>query len=104
ETMKNKLLPLAELIMPNMVEAMFLLDGEPVETLKDIGRAAVQLHDLGPKNVLIKGGRLKGDSATDILFDGQDFWHFETARIDTPNTSGAGDTISAAVAAYRAQG
>lgn len=104
EALKKNLLPMAELIMPNMLEAMFLIDGKPIETQEDIKKAAVKLHALGPKNVFIKGGQLKGDTATDILFDGKDFYNFETPRIDTKNTSGAGDTISAAIAAYLAQG
>lgn len=102
EALKEKIFPLASLIMPNMLEASFLLHESPVQTIKDMKEAAVKLHRMGPKNVLVKGGRLDG-YATDVLFDGQSFWLFETPRIPTLNTSGAGDTVSAAATAFLAQ-
>ncbi len=103
EALKEKLFPLASLIMPNMLEASLLLDERPIKSIKDMKNAALTLYRMGPKNVLIKGGRLDGH-ATDVLFDGQSFWLFETPRIPTLNTSGAGDTISAAATAFLAQG
>ncbi len=103
EAMKSHLLPQAELITPNMPEASILLDGMPIHTVDDMKVAAVALHQLGPKQILLKGGRL-GDFATDVLYDGTDFWLFETPRVDTENTSGAGDTISAAITTFLARG
>ena len=71
--------------------------------LAQMETAARAIHDLGPSWVLIKGGRAEED-VVDLLFDGrQPFW-FRSARIETSNTHGSGDTLSAAICAFRAQG
>lgn len=103
EVLKEKLLPQATVITPNMPEASFLLDGRSIKQVEDLKRAAVDLHKLGPTYVLVKGGRLEGP-AIDVLFDGQTFTTFEAPRIDTVNTSGAGCSYSAAITAYVAKG
>ncbi|WP_188456088.1 bifunctional hydroxymethylpyrimidine kinase/phosphomethylpyrimidine kinase [Virgibacillus oceani] len=103
EAMRDKLIPLATIITPNMPEASFLLDGRTLNNVDDLKQAAVELHQLGPKYVLVKGGRLKGP-AIDILYDGKTFTSFEALRIDTVNTSGAGCTYSAAITAELAKG
>ena len=67
--------------------------------------AAVKIHALGAKHVLIKGGaKLGTDKAIDILYDGKEFTVFETAKIDTTYTHGAGCTYAAAITAGLAQG
>lgn len=96
------LLPLAELITPNRHEAA-LLAGVPVESRTEMATAARQLHALGPQNVLIKGGR-EGNEVIDVLFDGVSTTWWRTSRIDTNNTHGSGDTLSAAVCVFLAQG
>ena len=53
--------------------------------------------------MLIKGFR-DGDDLVDVLFDGQTFTDFRQPRIDTANTHGSGDTLSAAICAFLAQG
>ncbi|ASN07476.1 bifunctional hydroxymethylpyrimidine kinase/phosphomethylpyrimidine kinase [Virgibacillus necropolis] len=103
DAMKEKLLPLATIITPNMPEASFLLDGRALASVSDLKQAAMDLHELGPKYVLVKGGRLKGP-AIDVLYDGSRFTTFEAPRIDTVHTSGAGCTYSAAIAAELAKG
>ncbi|WP_106494974.1 bifunctional hydroxymethylpyrimidine kinase/phosphomethylpyrimidine kinase [Lentibacillus sp. Marseille-P4043] len=103
EAMKRKLLPLATIITPNMPEASFLLDERKLTNVEDLKQAAVDLHHLGPKYVLVKGGRLEGP-AIDVLYDGESFTTFEAPRIDTVNTSGAGCTYSAAITAQLAKG
>ncbi|WP_099156527.1 bifunctional hydroxymethylpyrimidine kinase/phosphomethylpyrimidine kinase [Virgibacillus ndiopensis] len=103
EAMKDKLIPLATIITPNMPEASFLLDERPLTSVDDLKQAAVDLHKLGPKFVLLKGGRLKGP-AIDVLYDGKELTTLEAPRIDTIHTSGAGCTYSAAITAHLAKG
>jgi hydroxymethylpyrimidine/phosphomethylpyrimidine kinase len=96
------LFPLAALITPNRAEATLLLD-MPVNTLADGETAVRRLHDLGPKNVLLK--RLPHeDRFVDLFFDGAQIVRLETAVLPTHNTHGAGDTLSAAVCAFLARG
>lgn len=103
EAMKKRLIPLATIITPNIPEARFLLDDRPITNVEELKQAAIDLYELGPKFVLVKGGRLEGP-AIDVLYDGQNLTLFEAPRIDTVNTSGAGCTYSAAIAAYLAKG
>jgi hydroxymethylpyrimidine/phosphomethylpyrimidine kinase len=95
-------LPLAEVVTPNLHEASVLAD-IPVATEAEMQEAARRIHALGPRHVLVKGGHLK-DSATDILYDGRAFTRYAAARLDSQNTHGTGCTYSAAIAAGLAHG
>jgi hydroxymethylpyrimidine/phosphomethylpyrimidine kinase len=97
------LLPLAAIITPNLPEAEVLL-GREVRTLADQRRAARDLHALGPRAVVVKGGHGGGDQAIDVLFDGHELIDFEATRIQSQNTHGGGCTFSAAIAAHLARG
>ena len=97
------LLPLAELITPNLVETAVLLQTSSIDSYTKLRHAATRLHEIGAKNVLIKGFR-DGDDLVDVLFDGQTFTDFRQPRLQTENTHGSGDTLSAAIAAFLAQG
>lgn len=55
------------------------------------------------KAIVVKGGHHIGN-AVDVLFDGENFYHFETSRIDTKNTHGTGCTFSSAIASQLAKG
>lgn len=101
--MRNELLPLATIITPNMPEASYLLDNMELKTVEDLKEAAKRLRALGPKYVLVKGGRLDGP-AVDVLYDGEQFYMLEAPRIDTIHTNGAGCTYSAAITAGLAKG
>ncbi|WP_077324326.1 bifunctional hydroxymethylpyrimidine kinase/phosphomethylpyrimidine kinase [Virgibacillus siamensis] len=103
EALKDKLIPLASIITPNIPEASILLGGRTLDTVEQLKQAAVDLHQYGPKYVLVKGGRLKGP-AVDVLYDGETLITYEAPRIDTVNTSGAGCTYSAAITAEMAKG
>lgn len=103
EVLKTKLLPLASIITPNMPEASFLLGGRELDNVEDLKQAAMDLHELGLNYVLVKGGRLTGP-AIDVLYDGTTLTVFEAPRINTQNTSGAGCSYSAAIAAYLGKG
>ena len=98
---RRALLPLAFLITPNLDEAR-ALTGKPIENLEDMEEAALQIHEMGAANVLIKGGHASGDAATDVFFDGTGFTHLQSPRISGSNTHGTGCVLSAAICAYLA--
>jgi len=98
----ERVLPLAEVVTPNLHEASALAD-MPVTTEKEMEEAARRIHARGPRHVLVKGGHLEG-SATDILRDGRVFTRFPGPRLDSNNTHGTGCTLSAAIAAGLALG
>jgi hydroxymethylpyrimidine/phosphomethylpyrimidine kinase len=102
ETLKKVLLPLAFVVTPNLPEAEVLC-GRPVRNLNDMHEAAKCIYDLGPDNVVIKGGHLKG-RAVDLLFDGVSFKTFDAPRLNQRNTHGTGCTFSAALATLLAEG
>jgi hydroxymethylpyrimidine/phosphomethylpyrimidine kinase len=101
--MRTQMLPLAEVITPNLYEAGGLL-GREIESLEDMGDAARALYDLGPRAVLVKGGHLQGDRATDIFFDGHEVVTIDSERFVTDDTHGTGCALSAAIAARLAHG
>lgn len=103
ETMKTKLFPLALLVTPNIHEAQ-QLSGIEIKTLADARRAAKVIHGFGSKHVLIKGGHLLAERATDLLYDGRFFAIFRGEFIDTPHTHGTGCTFASAIAAHLARG
>ena len=59
EALIKLLLPLATVVTPNIPEAE-MITGEAIGSLKDMERAALTIHSMGPKNVLLKGGHLTG--------------------------------------------
>lgn len=103
DSLKTKLIPQATIITPNMPEASFLLGERKIETVSDLQDAARDLLELGPKKVLVKGGRLEGP-AVDVLYDGVKMIHLEAPRIETIHTNGAGCSYSAAITAGLAKG
>ena len=103
EAVKQRLFPLALLVTPNVHEAQ-QLSGIEIKTLADARRAAKIIHGFGCKHVLIKGGHLLTERATDLLYDGRFFNVFKGTFIDTPNTHGTGCTFASAIAAHLARG
>lgn len=97
----HELIPAAFLLTPNIPEAE-IIAGKKISDSKGMKEAARIIHEMGAQNVLIKGGHLEGD-AEDILFDGKDFLHFHSKRINTRNTHGTGCTYSSAIAANLAK-
>jgi hydroxymethylpyrimidine/phosphomethylpyrimidine kinase len=102
--LRDQLLPLAEVVTPNLHEAE-LLTGVRVGDRDDQRRVAGELLAFGPAWVLVKGGHLPGtDRAVDLLTNGSDEIELVQPRIDNPHTHGTGCTLSAALAAFRARG
>ena len=102
-TLKREVLPLAEIITPNLPEAEVLLGGAPILTLADMRVAARALHQLGPRIVLLKGGHLDGPESIDVIDNGTSQVELRATRIPTKNTHGTGCTLSAAIAALLPQ-
>jgi hydroxymethylpyrimidine kinase/phosphomethylpyrimidine kinase/thiamine-phosphate diphosphorylase len=102
EVLREVLLPQAFLLTPNLPEAE-ALSGLPVETEADMERAARRLQEMGPRNVLLKGGHLEGE-AVDLLLADDQLHRFPAERLATRNTHGTGCSYSAAIAALLAQG
>jgi hydroxymethylpyrimidine/phosphomethylpyrimidine kinase len=96
------ILPLAELVTPNLHEAS-VLAAMPVTSEKEMEEAARRIYARGPRSVLVKGGHL-ADSATDLLWDGRALTRFPGPRLASTNTHGTGCTLSAAIAAGLAHG
>ncbi len=104
DVLKRALLPLAEVVTPNLHETE-LLTGVKVETRDDQRRAAEALLAYGPRWALVKGGHLTdGPQSVDLLTDGTREIELVAERIDNRHTHGTGCTLSAALAAYRARG
>jgi hydroxymethylpyrimidine/phosphomethylpyrimidine kinase len=99
----RELVPLALLVTPNLDEAS-LLAGFAVADTPSMERAAYALVEAGAGAALIKGGHLRGEYATDVLYDGRELRTYRHARLHTRNTHGTGCTLSAAVAADLARG
>ena len=103
--LKEHLIPLADLITPNLPEASVLLDRD-ILTEEDLAAAAVDLAALGAGNVLIKGGHLESENSDDCLYLGAEGRLVTLAgeRVVTRNNHGTGCTLSSAIAAYLARG
>jgi len=98
----KELIPLATVVTPNIPEAE-VLSGMRILTKDSMKKAAVKIHKLGARNVVVKGGHLKG-AALDLLFDGESFHEFALERIETKHTHGTGCTFASAVATGLARG
>lgn len=102
ETLKKEIIPVSFLLTPNIPEAE-TITGMTISSVNDMRAAAKKIYDMGTGNVLIKGGHLDGD-AVDVLFDGENYASFMSARIRTKNTHGTGCTLSSAITANLANG
>ena len=104
DILKERLLPLARVITPNIPEAVELF-GARIESEADMGAAARSISENLGCAVLVKGGHSLND-ANDFLFDaatGTGTW-FAGKRIANPNTHGTGCTLSSAITSNLAKG
>jgi hydroxymethylpyrimidine kinase / phosphomethylpyrimidine kinase / thiamine-phosphate diphosphorylase len=102
EALRKELIPRAFVVTPNLPEAS-VLAGMKVDHLEAMKEAARRIHDMGARNVLVKGGHLEGE-LVDVLFDGTAFFEFRGPRIPTNNTHGTGCTFASAIATLLAKG
>ncbi|MFT5422047.1 MAG: hydroxymethylpyrimidine/phosphomethylpyrimidine kinase [Candidatus Endobugula sp.] len=102
--LKECLFPLASVVTPNIDEAT-ILSGLSIKNVDDMREAAHRILKTACKAVLLKGGHLQGNTLFDLYIDqsGKQLL-FTSDAISTPNIHGAGCTLSAAIAAYRATG
>lgn len=107
EVLKNRLLPMAQLVTPNIPE-MEALSDMPLLTISDKYNAAKHLLSLGVQSVLLKGGHEEGEVKVDILYQkspqGIVTCSFSSDTLNTRNIHGTGCTLSSAIAAYMARG
>ncbi len=99
----RRLLPLANLLTPNLPEAEVITD-LPVTNLEEMKTAGESIRRMGPDHILMKGGHLSGQMATDLLYDGNSWQAYPSIRVQTKNTHGTGCTLSASLAANLANG
>ncbi len=109
EALIGRILPLADLLTPNLHETAVLLGTDPLSTLAEIREAAKAIASLGPGAVLIKGGHLPvetdaAEEAVDILYDGSTFTELRAPLLDQKHTHGTGCALSAAITAGLAKG
>ncbi len=101
--LRDRLLPLATVVTPNLPEAS-ALTGIDVRDRDSMEEAARVLAGTGVGTVLLKGGHLGGDTSPDLVWtDGSATW-LEAPRIEGRHTHGTGCTLSAAIAAELARG
>jgi hydroxymethylpyrimidine/phosphomethylpyrimidine kinase len=101
--LRDRLLPLALVATPNLHEAA-LLAGAKIDSVAGMKEAAGKIHDMGPANVVVKGGHAPFALGTDVLFDGSQFREFTAESVFDRSVHGTGCTFSAAIAARLALG
>ena len=124
ETIKEKLIPIADLLTPNIPEMKALTDSS-LSSLEEKKEAAQQLFNLGAKAILLKGGHEEGEIKKDYLFfnglkakdkslksasvsmsmsASVSMSEYSSETVVTMNTHGTGCTLSSAIAAFIARG
>lgn len=104
DALKRELIPIAEIVTPNRMEAEALL-GIEIRGVKEAREAAQMLVDsYGCRAAVVKGGHIEGEYAVDILYYRGSFYEFKGRRIHTRTTHGTGCSFSAAIAAGLAKG
>ena len=98
----NILFPVSALVTPNIDEASFFAKMD-IEKQDDLKEATKRITKLGAKAVLIKGGHLKGEEKTDVLFDGKDYFFFKEKTLNY-QVHGTGCVFSSAIAVYLLKG
>jgi hydroxymethylpyrimidine/phosphomethylpyrimidine kinase len=101
--LKTVLLRLARVVTPNVPEAEVLAE-MPIRTLDDMREAGKRLLSFGPRAVVVKGGHLANESATDLLITATSEVSLSAPRLHVRHTHGTGCTFSAALAARLARG
>lgn len=103
DKLKQILLPLADLVTPNIHESQ-ALSGMAIHTLAEAEAAGRFILELGPQAVLVKGGHLSEAPAIDVLVTGHGVDHFPGTFIDSPHAHGTGCTYASAIATHLGHG
>ncbi|MBO3143465.1 bifunctional hydroxymethylpyrimidine kinase/phosphomethylpyrimidine kinase [Dermatophilus congolensis] len=102
----KRLIPLADVITPNLPEAATLLNTTPATTIEAMRHQATALLDLGATAVMLKGGHLitnTSNTTVDVFTDATGISELTGPAIATTNTHGTGCSLSSALAALRPQ-
>jgi hydroxymethylpyrimidine/phosphomethylpyrimidine kinase len=102
--LKSVLIPMADLITPNLREAEVLTGRSLAVSVEDMIAQAKMMQQAGAKAVLVKGGHAGDAEVVDVLVYGDQTERFSAPRIHTENTHGTGCTLSSAIAAGLAKG
>lgn len=102
DAVRERLLPLATVVTPNLLEAE-MLTGMPIADEREMLTAAKMINSMGPQWVLIKGGHLPG-KPVDLLSDGDRVIRYPGHRISSVHTHGTGCTLASAIASRLAVG
>jgi len=104
-TLKSELLPLADLITPNLPEGAALTGSEVPINEHQMQSMIGELRQLDVRAVLLKGGHLEqNENSNDLLIFPAHVEQLTAKRINTHNTHGTGCTLSSAITSYLAQG
>ncbi|WP_432573569.1 bifunctional hydroxymethylpyrimidine kinase/phosphomethylpyrimidine kinase [Kineococcus sp. SYSU DK005] len=101
---RDELVPLADLVTPNVPEAAVLLDAAPARGVDEVAAQAEELLRRTGTAVLLKGGHLGGEQSVDVLAEPGGTHRVARPRLATTSTHGTGCTLSAAIAALAARG
>lgn len=102
EALRHRLIPLADILTPNLPEAEALL-GRPLRGPADFDAAGADLLALGARSVLLKGGHARGRRVVDRFYDGRGTLELAHPRLAREG-HGTGCTLASAVAAELAKG
>lgn len=84
DAIKNRLIPIATVVTPNLFEAGQLAELGLLTDLDDMKKAAKIIHEKGAKIVVVKGGKaLPGDDAIDLVYDGDDYTVLTSKKFQT---------------------
>jgi len=104
DILKEKLIPKATIVTPNIPEAE-IITGRRIDNVDDMFFAAQRIISMGAKSVVIKGGHANGDIIFDVFYDKYgDKQVFSSQRVYTKNTHGTGCTLASAIACGIARG
>ncbi len=101
--LKEKLIPLCDVITPNVPEAE-ILTGLKIEDVDDLGKAGAKLLEMGAYAAVMKGGHLEGNMVVDVLVSEDENAMMTAPRIHSKHTHGTGCTLASAIAANMALG
>lgn len=104
EALRKELIPLADIVTPNIAEAATLTGQPPARSEHDMEQQGRQILTLGCRRVLVKGGHGDGADSVDLLVGEGEVIRLAVPRIATKNTHGTGCTLSSAIAAGLASG
>lgn len=99
QTALRALLPLVDLVTPNIPELAILAGVAPAHTWDEVLQQAQAVATIHGVAVLAKGGHLDGDLSPDALVSAESVTEFSADRVETTNTHGTGCSLSSGIAA-----